>query len=349
MKETMKGFAMLGKGETGIIEKPMAKIEDPKDVIIKTTAVSICTSDIHMVAAANYPGMFGCFIGHEAVGVVTEVGSEVKDFKVGDRVCLSNYNPDHGIKCAQEGHPEYDASWARTCDPNLEGMFAEYIRYPRADANLAHIPDNVTDEQAVIISDMGATAFSGLEYIDIQPGENIAVIGIGPVGLMGVNGAVACGAGRIFAVGNRPATLEAAKKMGATDVLNYKECNYVDEIIKLNGGPVDKVLVCGGNDQTVLEAFKVCKKGGKIGNLAFFFYPTIPIGCFGLGSRQYQQIGIKVGRYFYERLLNMVSYGRIQPELEISHLYHGIDKTPEAFEIMKESGPDVIKSVVIYD
>lgn len=353
MSETMRGFAMLDYEKTGMIDRPIAKIVDPKDILVKTKAVAVCTSDIHMVDDPSYKmyskGMIGCFIGHEATGVVYEVGADVKDFKVGDRVVLPAYYPDHNSKVAQLGHPEFDLMASRTANPELDGMFAEYIRCPNGDANLGHIPDNVTDEQAVIMSDMGATAISGLEYLDIQPGESVAVIGIGPVGLMGVNCAAAGNAGFVYAVGNRATTLERAKEMGATHVVNYKECDFVEEIIKLNGGPVDKVLICGGNENTLTQAFKLCRKGGRVSNLAFWPYLSTPMPCLGMGNREYQAIGIKCGRYFYERILQLVAAGRIQPEKAISHLYHGIEKTPEAFAVMQRSGPDVIKSVVIYE
>lgn len=354
MTEMMRGLAMLGPGKVGMIEKPKSKISDPKDILVKTKAVAVCTSDIHMVDSFEEyrmyaQGMIGCFIGHEATGVVCDVGSDVKDFKVGDRVVLPSYYPDHNCKVAQLGHPEFDVMSSRTANPNLEGMFAEYILCPNGDANLGHIPDNVTDEQAVIISDMGATAVAGLEYLDIQPGESVAVIGVGPVGLMGVNIAASGNAGMIYAVGNRPITLEKAKEMGANYILNYKECDYVKQIIKLNNGQVDKVLICGGNEQTVCQAMMLCRQGGSVVNLTFWLYPTVPIPCLGGGNRNYIQVGIRCGRYYYERIMQMVAAGRIQPEKEISHLYHGIDKTVDAFEVMRKSGPDVIKSVVIYD
>ena len=353
MKETMRGFAMLDYKKTGMIDRPIAKIVHPKDILVKTKAVSICTSDIHMVDDPSYKiysqGLMGSFLGHEATGVVCQVGSEVKDFKVGDRVVLPSFYPDHNIKVAQLGHPEFDIMSSRTASKELDGMFAEYINCPNGDANLGHIPDNVTDEQAVIMSDMGATAISGLEYLDIQPGESVAVIGIGPVGLMGVNCAAVFGAGALYAVGNRALTLEKAKEMGATHIVNYKQCDYVEEIVKLNGGPVDKVLICGGNENTLVQSFKLCRKGGRVSNLAFWPYTTVPIPSLGLSNREYQAICIRCGRYFYERILQLVAAGRIQPKKEISHLFHGIEKTPEAFAVMQNSGPDVIKSVVIYE
>lgn len=251
----MKGFGMISKGVAQMMERPDPKIETPGDAIIKTAVVAPCTSDVHLIENCHFPGMFGHFIGHEAGGVIAEVGDGVKDFKVGDRVIVPDICPDWTHRTAQMGWGNYTPNVSRTINPNMEGMFAEYIHVPNADRSLARIPDNVPWEQAVMAVDMMDTAFSMLPYLKIEPGETVAVLGIGPVGLMGIAAASISGAGRVFGVGSRQACFDAAFKLGATDVVSYKDGPIAEQILqKLGTEMVDKVMICGGDDDTVREA-----------------------------------------------------------------------------------------------
>jgi threonine dehydrogenase-like Zn-dependent dehydrogenase len=343
----MRGFAMLEKGKTGIIEKPDPVIKNPTDAIIKVTAVAPCTSDVHLVESGAFKSMYGNFIGHESVGVVQEVGSAVKGFKPGDRVAVPDISPFWDSMEAQDGMPNFSPGSGRTTNPDLQGMFAEYIHFERADSGLAHIPDNVTDAQAVMAVDMIPTPATAIPFLDIKLGETVVVIGIGPVGLMGVGLVVLNGAGRIFGVGSRPACFEVARKMGATDLINYKEGSIKDQILAKNGGPVDKVLVCGGDSDVLMEAFGMCKRGGHIASVAMFSTPTAQIPAFGNSDKEYRAFQIYNGRLFIERLLNLIAYERIHPEYAVSHVMHGLDSIPEAFQMMTVKKPDMIKPVVI--
>jgi alcohol dehydrogenase (NADP+) len=343
----MRGFAMLKKGKTGFIEKPDPVIKNPTDAIIKVTAVAPCTSDVHLVESGALKSMYGNFIGHESVGVVQEVGSAVKDFKPGDRVAVPDISPVWDSIEAQDGIANYSPGSSMTTNPDLQGMFAEYIHFQRADSGLAHIPDNVTDTQAVMAVDMIPTPATAIPFLDIKLGETVAVLGIGPVGLMGVGLVVLNGAGRIFGVGSRPACFEVARKMGATDLINYKEGSTKDQILAKNGGPVDKVLICGGGPDILMDAFGICKIGGKIANVAMFLAPTAQIPAFMESDKAYCSFQIFTGRLVVERLLALISYGRIHPEYAVSHVMHGFDSIPEAFQMMTVKKPDMIKPVVI--
>jgi alcohol dehydrogenase (NADP+) len=343
----MRGFAMLDKGKTGIIEKPDPVIGSPTDSIIKVTAVAPCTSDVHLVESGAFKSMYGNFIGHESVGVVQEVGSAVKDFKPGDRVAVPDASPFWDSMEAQDGMPNYSPGCSMTTNPDLQGMFAEYIRYERTDSGLAHIPDNVTDVQAVMSVDMMATCATAIPFLDIKFGETVAVLGIGPVGLMGVGLVILNGAGRVYAVGSRPACFEAAKKMGATDIVNYKDGSIKEQILTKNDGPVDKVFICGGESDILMDAFNLCKPGGRIANVSFFFTPNAQIPTFMNSDKAYCSFRINNGRLFIERLLKLIAYGRIHPEYVVSHVMNGLDKIPEAFQMMVDKKPEMIKPVVI--
>jgi threonine dehydrogenase-like Zn-dependent dehydrogenase len=147
-----------------------------------------------------------------------------------------------------------------------DGVFAEYFHVNDADGNLALIPEGVDPIEAVMLCDMVPTGFHGVELADVQFGDTVCVIGIGPVGLMAVAGAVSRGASRLFAIGSRPKCIEVAKEFGATDIINYHEGDIVEQIMeKTQGKGVDKVIIAGGNSDTFIQAVKIVKPGGRRG------------------------------------------------------------------------------------
>ena len=253
----MKGFAMLGIGKAGWIEKERP-VCGPLDAIVKPLALSPCTSDIHTVWEGALGDRHNMILGHEGCGVVAEVGSLVKDFKVGDRVMVAAITPDWSSLEAQAGYPMHStgmlAGWKFS---NFkDGVFGEYFHVNDADANLAFLPDSITPEEACMLSDMVPTGFHGVELADVQFGDTVLVNGIGPVGLMSVAGANLRGASRIICVGTRPACREAAKKYGATDFISYKEGPIDQQVMELTkGAGVDKVVVAGGG----VESFEVTR------------------------------------------------------------------------------------------
>ena len=248
----MKGFAMLGIGKTGWIEKEVPAC-GPLDAIVRPLAVSPCTSDIHTVWEGAIGERTSMILGHEAVGEIVEVGSLVKDLKVGDRVIVPAITPDWGSLEAQGGYSMHSggmlAGWKFS---NFkDGVFAEYFHVNEADANLALLPEGLDPAAAVMLSDMVPTGLHGVELADVQFGDTVCVVGIGPVGLMAVAGAALRGASRLFAVGSRPVCVEAAQAYGATDVINYREGDIVQQVLdKTHGKGVDRVILAGGDNDT---------------------------------------------------------------------------------------------------
>ncbi len=259
----MKGFAMLKIGQIGWIEKDKP-ICGSLDAIVKPIAVSPCSSDVHTVWAGALGDRHDMILGHEAVGEIVEVGSLVKDFKVGDKVVVPAITPDWNSLEAQRGYSMHSggmlAGWKFS---NFkDGVFAEYFHVNDADGNLALIPEGVDPIEAVMLCDMVPTGFHGVELADVQFGDTVCVIGIGPVGLMAVAGAALRGASKLFAVGSRPKCIEVAKEFGATDIINYREGDIVEQIMeKTQGKGVDKVVIAGGNSDTFVQAVKIVKPG----------------------------------------------------------------------------------------
>ena len=255
----MKGYAMLKIGESGWIEKEVPKC-GPMDAICRPLAVAICTSDVHTLWEGAIGERQNMILGHECCAEVTEVGELVKDFKPGDRVLVPAITPD----------------WN-----------SEYFHVNDADGNLAKLPSNISTVDACMLSDMVPTGFHGVELADVQFGDTVLVIGIGPVGLMSVAGANLRGASRIIAVGTRPNCVEAAKGYGASDFISYKNGSIEDQVLAMTDGKgVDKVIVAGGECETFESAVKCLKPGGKIGNVNYLgsgTYVTIPRVEWGVG------------------------------------------------------------------
>ena len=228
----MKGFAMLSINNVGWIEKKKP-VAGPYDAIVHPLAVSPCTSDIHTVFEGALGDRHDMILGHEAVGIIDKIGSEVKDFKVGDRVIVPAITPDWRSLEVQAGYPQHSggmlAGWK--FKNFKDGVFVDYFHVNDADMNLAILPDEISLESATMITDMLTTGFHGAELANIQVGSSVAVIGIGAVGLMAVAGSKLRGAGRIIAVGTRPVCVEAAYFYGATDIVNYKNGDIAKQIM----------------------------------------------------------------------------------------------------------------------
>ena len=349
----MKGYAMLGIGKTGWIEKDRPAC-GPKDAIIKPLAVSPCTSDVHTVWEGALGDRDDMILGHEACGVVVEVGSEVKDFKVGDRIMVAAITPDWNSLEAQAGYPMHSggmlAGWKFS---NFkDGVFAEYFHVNDADGNLIDLPDSISPEEACMLSDMVPTGFHGVELADIQFGDTVLVVGIGPVGLMSVAAAQLRGASRIIAVGTRPVCVEAAKGYGATDIISYKEGPIDEQVLELtNGEGVDRAVIAGGNVDTFEPVIKALKPGGKIGNVNYLGagdYVKIPRVEWGAGMGHKQIVGglMPGGRYRLQKLASLIEYKRLDVKPLITHRFKGFDKIEEALMLMKDKPRDLIKPVV---
>jgi threonine dehydrogenase-like Zn-dependent dehydrogenase len=350
----MKAFAMLGIGKTGWIEKEKPKC-GPMDAICRPIALAPCTSDVHTVWEGAIGERHDMVLGHEAVGEVVEVGNMVKDFIPGDKVIVPAITPDWNSLEAQAGYQMHSggmlAGWKFS---NFkDGVFAEYFHVNDADGNLAILPEGMDPAAACMLSDMVPTGFHGVELADIQFGDTVVVVGIGPVGLMAVAGASLRGAGRLFAVGSRPNCVKAAKEYGATDIINYHEGDIVDQIMgKTNGKGVDRIVIAGGNVDTFAQAVSMLKPGGRIGNVNYLGegdyikIPRVEWGC-GMGHKTIVGGLMPGGRLRMEKLASLIVNGRLDTSKLVTHRFDGLDKVEEALMLMKDKPKDLIKPVVL--
>jgi len=350
----MKGFAMLGIGKTGWIEKERP-LCGPLDAICRPLALAPCTSDVHTVWAGAIGDRHNLILGHEGVGEVVEVGSLVKDFKKGDKVLIPAITPDWNSVEAQTGFAQHSggmlAGWKFS---NIkDGVFAEFFHVNDADGNLALLPDGMDLGAACMLSDMIPTGVTGAEMADVQFGDKVCVIGIGPVGLGAVAATVIRGASEIYAVGSRPNCIQVAKEYGATEIINYKNGDIVKQVLELtNNKGVDRVIIAGGDNDTIDQAVRMVKAGGKISNINYLGegdYVKIPRAEWGVGMGHKMIIGglMLGGRNRMERYAALCKAKRINPGKMVTHTLHGLEKVEEALLMMKDKSPDLIKPVVI--
>ncbi|OQA85621.1 MAG: NADP-dependent isopropanol dehydrogenase [Lentisphaerae bacterium ADurb.Bin242] len=351
----MRAFAMLKIGQTGWIEK-----ERPGcgmlDAVVKPLALAPCTSDIHTVYEGALGQRHNLVLGHEAVGEIVEVGGEVKDFKAGDKVIVPAITPNWRTHAIEEGVPPQHSEgmlsgWKFS---NIkDGVFSEFFHVNDADMNLALIPEGMTLPQAVMLPDMVTTGFHGVELAKVEFGSTVAVIGIGPVGLMCVAGAALRGAARLFAVGSRPLCAETARQYGATDIINYKNGDIVEQIMDATGGHgADHVIVAGGPSEVLEQAVRICKPGGVIGNVNYFGegeFLRIPREAWGVGMSHKQINGglTPGGRVRMERMAALVMHQRFDPGKLVTHTFHGLQHLEDGLELMHHKPADIIKPVIL--
>ncbi len=352
-KQLMKAFAMLKIGEVGWIEKEIPAL-GPRDALVAPLAVSPCTSDVHTVWEGAIGERHNMVLGHEAVGEVVAVGSKVKDFKPGDKVVVPAITPDWNTLEVQNGYHQHSggmlAGWKYS---NIkDGVFSEYFHVNDADMNLVLLQEGISLKAAAMIPDMMTTGIHGAELADIKIGDTVAVLGIGPVGLMAVAGARLRGAGRIIVVGNRPVTIEAAKFYGATDVVDYKQGPIVEQILELTGGKgVNCTIIAGGKSTILADAVKITAPGGNIGNVNYFGdgeYLPIPRVEWGVGMGHKTIRGglTPGGRARMEKMIALVQTKRVDPEKMVTHEFKGFENVEKALLLMKDKPKDLIKPVV---
>jgi threonine dehydrogenase-like Zn-dependent dehydrogenase len=349
----MKAFVMKEIGRVGFMEKPVP-VPGPNDAVVRTTRALICTSDSHTVAGGIGPRE-DLTLGHEAVGVVHEVGSEVTVFRPGDRVVVGAITPDWGHPASQDGYSSQSGAalggWKFS--NTKDGVFAEYFHVNEADANLGKIPDSVPDEMAVYCSDMLSTGFMGAENGNIPIGGTVAVLAQGPVGLMATAGARLRGAGFIIGVESVPSRQKLARTYGADEIVDFSRENVVDRVLELTDGDgVDAAIEALGADATFQDAVKITKPGGTVSNTGYFGegeFVRIPRLEWGVGMAD-KVIATGLcpgGRLRMERLLRVLESRRVDPTLMTTHTFR-FDDMERAFEVSDQKLDDVIKPLITF-
>lgn len=362
----MKALVLKGRGHIEYIDKDIPILQDEHGVLLKPLLVSPCTSDIHTIWQGS-PKKENLTLGHECVAQVIEAGREAADFKAGDTVAVPALTPDwsHPEANTNPGHAGVNFS-GHMLGKSLDGAFQEVFYLPHADKNLAHIPEGVSLEQALMCVDVITTGFTAAEEAGVKTGDIAAVFGIGAIGLAAIMGAKLYGAEKIFAVGSRPENVRIAQELGA-EVINYKTCKCelpegmhpmanstgsqaVNYILKHTGTKgADAVLVCGGNNFTFPQAVDVCRYGtGIVSNVMYYgadpetpegsidgiIIPKFSIGR-GMAGKTLKFSLAKGGRKRIEYLLGLCRDKKITPEIFITRRYKGLESVERAIYDMK--------------
>jgi threonine dehydrogenase-like Zn-dependent dehydrogenase len=270
--ETMTAVAFLGDGRLGIVERPKP-VPGPGQAVIRVTTTTICGTDVHIVKG-EYPVRRGLVLGHEPVGVIDALGDGLDaEYRVGQRVVVGAITPCgqcfyclNGVH-AQCGGPLGGWRFGNTID----GAWADYLLVPDAKANLAVVPDGLTDEQVVLVPDIFSTGLSGAESAEIKVGDAVAIFAQGPIGLCATLGAKLRGAALIVAIDSVPARLDMARRFGADVVVNHLEQDPVAAIKRLTGGRgVDAAIEALGRQETFENALRSIRPGGTLSSLFVF-------------------------------------------------------------------------------
>nr|WP_256401003.1 NAD(P)-dependent alcohol dehydrogenase [Haloarchaeobius litoreus] len=345
---------MRSIGETGLVEKDRPEA-GPNDAIVRPTLGLVCTSDVHTVHGA-IGEREDITLGHEAVGIVEEVGSEVDHFEQGDRVAVGAITPDWGSPAAQDGHPSQsgEALGGWKFANVKDGVFADYFHVNEADANMAHVPDGVTDEAAAYVTDMMSTGFNAAERADIPVGGTVAVFAQGPVGLMATKGAALQGAGRVIAVESVPKRQELAESYGADEIVDFSEVDTVEAIMELTDGEgVDAAIEALGSNATFQDCIEVTKAGGVISNVGYHGEGEtvdIPREAWGVGMAEKDIVTSLCpgGRLRLQRLLRLLEQEKVDPTRMTTHEF-AFDEIDEGFHLMESKEEGIIKPVIRFD
>ena len=354
MSSTMRALVFKEIGKTAVMEKPIPE-PGPGEAVVRTTAALICTSDVHTVKGA-LPVPADRTLGHESVGVIHQLGSAITGFTEGQRVAVNAVTPCYTCSYCQRGFTSQcgGALGGYKYTAQIDGNMAEYFIVPAAQANLAPIPDDLTDEQAVYACDMLSTGFMGAEHAYLQFGETVAIFAQGPVGLCATMGAHLLGAGQIIAVESRPERQILAKRFGADVIVDFSQGDPVEQIMELTGGQgVDAAIEAFGFPQTFEACVRVTKAGGRVSNIGYHGEnPSplqLPLEAFGLGMNDKAiHTGLcPGGSERMNRLFRLMQSGRIDPTPMTTHRFP-FDDIERAFDMMSSKQDGIIKPLITF-
>lgn len=329
-----------------LTERPTPTIQDPKDAIVEVTLSTVCTSDLHIINGQVPKAKNNIVLGHEFVGKILQVGSDVKTLKAGDRVsancetfCAECWFCKRGfINNCQNG------GWELGC--TIDGCQAEFVRVPYADNGLKKIPDNVSDKNALFVGDILSSGYFGAEMCEIQPGDTIAVIGSGPVGLCSMICAKILGAEKVIAIDIDQTRLELAKSQNLADYyFNPQNCDIEKEVKNLTcARGADGVIEAAGSGNTFELAWKIARPNAIVAVVAMYEENQI----LPLPDMYGKNLTFKTGgvdAVHCEKLLQLISDGKINTDFLITHSYP-LEDIKKAYEVFRQKQDNCIKIAI---
>jgi threonine dehydrogenase-like Zn-dependent dehydrogenase len=386
----MRANCWYGKTLVRVEEVPDPQILNQRDAIVKISSTAICGSDLHLYNGFMPTMQRGDILGHEFMGEVVEVGREVHNLKVGDRVVVpfpiacgkcsycqaqafslcENSNPNAWMAEKMFGHSPSGIYGYSHLTGGYAGGQAEYARVPFADVGPIKVPNHLSDEQVLLLSDVYPTGYMGAEMCDIKPGDTIAIWGCGPIGQFSIRSAFMLGAERVIAIDQVPERLQMAEEGGA-ETINYLEENVYERLMDMTGGrgpdaciddvgmeahapaPIfayDRIkqamMLETDRPHVLREAIMCCKTGGTISVIGVYggFIDKFPIG-----SLMNRSLTIKTGQAHVQRylrpLLQLIENGDIDPSFVVTHRLP-LDEAPRGYDMFKNKKDNCIKVVL---
>ncbi len=347
--DTMRALVFRGPQRIGIERVPLPR-PGVGEAVIRITLTTICGTDLHILKG-EYPVRPGLVIGHEPVGVIYELGAGVTGYSVGERVLVGAITPCGQCADCLTGH------WSQCGGPiggwkfgnTINGAQAEYLLVPNAQANLAKIPDELSDEQVVLLADIASTGISAAESAHLKLGDTVAVFAQGPIGLCATAGARLKGASLIIGVESDPVRAAMSRKMGADVVLDFTKTDVVEAIRRLTGGRgVDVAIEALGTQPTFENALRVLKAGGTLSSLGVYSGKlSVPVEPFaaGLGDHKIVTTLCPGGKERMRVLMELVRHGRLDLKPLLTHTFP-LDRITEAYELFGNRRDNVIKVAI---
>jgi threonine dehydrogenase-like Zn-dependent dehydrogenase len=353
--DSMRATVFHGVGDIRVedVSRPRP---GPGEALIRVTLTTICGTDVHIVKG-EYPVREGLVIGHEPVGVIEELGAGISGYEVGERVLVGAITPCGQCHACLSGHLSqcghgngYEAIGGWRFGNTIDGAQAQYLLVPYAQANLAKIPADVTDEQVVLLADIASTGFSGAESGGVRIGDAVVVFAQGPIGLCATAGARLMGASLVIGVDSDPVRLAMSRRMGADVALDFTQVDVEEEVKRLTGGRgADVSIEALGTQETFEKALRCLRPGGTLSSLGVYSGKLqIPYDAFaaGLGDHRIVTTLCPGGKERMARLIRMVQSGRFDPTPLITQRFP-LAEIGEAYRIFSNRLDGVLKVAIV--
>ena len=344
----MKGLFFHGARDIRYDTLPDPTIREADDILVRMTGCSICGSDLHIYE--GHMPTCGFSVGHEAVGEVMEVGSAVRTHKPGDEVIVSA-----AIGCGRcrpclarnvmqcEIFPSlqsYGIGWG------YEGIQSEAFIVPHGDTNALKIPEGISRDQALMLTDMIPTAWLGVANAEVKPGQAVVVIGLGPIGLTAVEIALNFGAAQVIAVGGRrEERMAIAREMGATAIPSEGAVERIMELTRGQGA--DSVIEAAGAAEALLQSFQMVRRGGIVSMIGSNFSTEFPFPMMDALLRNVVfKPALCSSMQYWHQSIPLIQEGKLRPERMITHRT-SLSEAPDAYRMGADGEPGVLKTVIV--
>lgn len=345
----MKAVVYREKGVFCLEERPVPRLKEPTDALVRVTLASICTSDLHIKNGAVPRAVKGVVVGHEMVGEVVGTGSAVKGFLPGDRVAVNVETFCGSCFYCRRGFvnncTDPQGGWALGC--RIDGGQAGYVRVPFAEQGLSHIPDEVSDKQALLTGDVLATGYWSAQLADIPKGGTVAVIGAGPVGLCAMMCAKLYAPSHIVAIDTNNRRLALAKEEGWADVTGNPLEQDTGELVRslTEGRGADCVIEAAGGNDTFQTAWQLARPNAAVVIVALYETPqTLPLPDMYGKNLTFKTGGVDANAC--GQILRLIKEGRLDTTKLITHTYP-LTHVMEAYDLFESGRDEVIKVAIV--